>query len=327
MKKIINSRMSLFFGLLFGLVPIFGFAEGSWPLLTEAEWSSMSIEQLQYYLDDYSVSAVDNRQRTALSYAAQYASDPDLLDYLIDRGADVDATTKSEITPLFWSVLNKNTSMMIRLLDRGANLWHRDAAGRQVHMIAAHYSDNPDYLRLLLSMGLHVSERDFFGKTPLMHAVAMNSNVEMAELLIKYGADVHVVDDAKNPPLLWAARNAKNPNIIRLLLEYGADILQKFDQGKSILHIAAVNPNPGIVDALLEGNITVDVRDDNGQTPLMLASGFNENAEVGLVLIEHGAERFALSTSGKSPSNFLEGNAKIRNSQYYLQLQNSLNSR
>ena len=108
--------------------------------------------------------------------------------------------------------------------------------------------------------------------------------------------------------LQYAARYANDPDIIAFLIESGFDPNEAFgpasfsdnpqlpDQREGPLHdAAAYNPNPGIVEALIEGGADVHARGgEYRRTPLHYAAA-NNNAAVVSALIEHGAPVHAVN--------------------------------
>ena len=106
--------------------------------------------------------------------------------------------------------------------------------------------------------------------------------------------------------LQYAARYANDPDIIAFLIESGFDPNEAFGsatfdhrlrgQREGPLHdAAAYNPNPGIVEALIEGGADVHARGGmHRETPLHYAAA-NNNAAVVSALIEHGAPVHAVN--------------------------------
>ncbi|WP_081099191.1 ankyrin repeat domain-containing protein [Leptospira weilii] len=88
--------------------------------------------------------------------------DLDVVKFLVESGADVNAVSSSGESPLFFAI------------------WSRD----------------PEIVKYLVAQGADVNHRDEFGKTALHHAV-INENAKMAEILRSLGAD-EKIRDAKN---------------------------------------------------------------------------------------------------------------------------------
>ena len=92
--------------------------------------------------------------------------------YLIEQGATVDATNQYGWTLLHWAALNGHKEAVNLLLDKGAA----------------------------------VDTTDSDGLTPL-HWAALNGHTAVVELLIDYGANKKATDNEGRTPLHWAAFN------------------------------------------------------------------------------------------------------------------------
>src|SRR5579862_1275465 len=79
-----------------------------------------------------SLTTQDNDGRTALHYAAVNNSPKaaEIIDYLVEKGADVNAQTKYKMTPLFDAVALRRTPAILALLKNGARLDIQDHMGR-----------------------------------------------------------------------------------------------------------------------------------------------------------------------------------------------------
>ena len=146
--------------------------------------------------------AKDNRGRTALQYLAAKYEPEGMLDYLVAHGLDVNASDSSGMTPLHVAVgrepdsemqgpdfrNNGNAEMVGRLLEKGARIDARDAAGRTaLHYYALYNSGWEEVLKALLQGKPDLNARDNDGRTPLSLARKVDNN-EAARLLELAGA-------------------------------------------------------------------------------------------------------------------------------------------
>ena len=80
------------------------------------------------------------------------------------------------------------------------------------------------------------------------------------------------MDHAGEPPLVAAAWNNPNPAVIETLLDWGAEIDAKDGGGRTPLHAAVQgNDNPAVMLALLQRGADASERNSDGETPLDLA--------------------------------------------------------
>ena len=101
---------------------------------------------------------------------------------------------------------------------------------------------------------------------------------------------MHYADMDPSQKLLTAAKEG-NINGIKESIVSGVDIDTAFDYGMTALHFAANGGyKPCAIELIENGNANMNVQDDDGQTPLMLASTRLASVEVAKLLINRGAD-------------------------------------
>ena len=92
-------------------------------------------------------------------------------------------------------------------------------------------------------------------------------------------------------------------------LNSGSDINVKDDDGASPLHLAAFeNENPDVLTVLLDAGADVNARGRLGGTPLLFAAFRNENPNVLKALLDVGADLNARTSTGDTPLHLAAGN-------------------
>ena len=167
----------------------------------------------------------------------------------------------------------------------------------------------------MIGGGADVNAKEGFRRTSLQLAIENNPDTFVIIALLEGGADIFDIDDHGRTPcenipdvsnrqvltnLLCitsihdAAEFGMNPIVISQLVEIGANTNGIDQEGLTPLHLAAFNPRPQIVEALISAGALVDSRirnpTYNEETPLHVAAAFNTNPEVVEVLIFAGAE-------------------------------------
>ncbi len=256
------------------------------------------------------VNARNNREETPLFFAAR-AGDLDDVKWLLKKGANVNATNTFGATPLAWT---KNAAVAEVLLKNGA-----DANGTYSGMrytFSVFFSDgNHDLIKLLVNNGADVNARGPANKTLLFFAAA-TSDEDLSRLLVKKSADVNAQDDNGDTPLFAAMGNEHivdllldndadpnhvnrtnqtplvravgNAKIFERMIAKGADIHQVDAQNSTLLHHAAMEGSPEVVDLLLKAGLDINARNAQGITPVKAAFS-KQRPDMILYLLSKGA--------------------------------------
>lgn len=235
----------------------------------------------------------------------------DLVKFLVNRGADVNARDSGGLTALMFAVQAEDLAIVRFLVDKGAdvnrkgsatgyrsdyaiasgrNMWGRCI--RQVHtaLMLATESSDLEIMEFLIDKGADLNVKDDCGCTALMEA-ARRGNLEASEFLIRKGADVNASDKKGRTALLYTVspwivwvhtshRRRKNAEIVRLLVDKGADVNASDKKGTTALMEAASLGNLEIVKFLIEKGADVNVKDKIGRKPLSYASANDKTAVV-----------------------------------------------
>ena len=168
----------------------------------------------------------------------------------------------------------------------------------------------PATVTACISRGYSADDRSLPGnRTPLHLAAGFNEDPEVIRVLVEAGGDVEALTSARRTPLHWAARHNRNPAVVRALLEHEANVYAETWHGRTPLHLAAlVNENPAVVGELAAVT-NVNVRKNNGGTPLHDAARRIRNGPMGdpnpavvNVLIRHGADLAVETEGGLTPA-------------------------
>ncbi|XP_054584257.1 ankyrin repeat and SOCS box protein 3 isoform X2 [Eptesicus fuscus] len=157
---------------------------------------------------------------SALHFAA-HRGHGKIVQILLEAGADPNATTLEETTPLFLAVENGRMDVLRLLLRYGANVngSHSMCGWNALHQ--ATFQENTEIIKLLLKRGASKECQDDFGITPLFVA-AQYGKLESLSILISSGANVNCQALDKATPLFIAAQEG-HTECVELLLSSGAD--------------------------------------------------------------------------------------------------------
>ena len=146
-------------------------ARWTMPFLHHLVRARKSVEKFEELIDyeEADVHAVTPKGHTALHWAARGHPDPEILDILIDAGAEVDARDNLGHTPLHFAARSKNPREIVpTLLDAGANANAQANNGHSVLHLAVKNSHVPGgFVDTLIKAGAKVNVVDEKGHTPL----------------------------------------------------------------------------------------------------------------------------------------------------------------
>ncbi|KAJ8130645.1 hypothetical protein O1611_g2981 [Lasiodiplodia mahajangana] len=126
------------------------------------------------------------------------------------------------------------------------------------------------------------------GPYPL-HTAVKSSNQDLGRILIHHGYKVNSVNSDGDAPIHVAATN-QTGDMIRFLVQNGASLSAKSINGETALYIAVSQENVAVVGAILEAVSReeamkfIDIPDNNGETPLLVACALASTGIVQLLL-------------------------------------------
>lgn len=228
----------------------------------------------------------------------------DVLQLLLEEGADPNASNKWKETPLLIAANNGHRLGVAALLKHGADPSLCSEAGWSALTFAAHKGYD-DIVALLLRAGAPVNSRvteDL--STPLHKACAGSKAGHMAsvKLLLENGADVHALNKWRETPLLTASNHGQN-TAVEALLSNGADPCKCTDTGWSPLSIAAYKGHDEVVRMLLEEGAPTEEDDPTLSALLQAATkGLPDTVEL---LLRHGADHTVTTKKGDTALSIL----------------------
>ncbi|KAK1795871.1 hypothetical protein P4O66_008970, partial [Electrophorus voltai] len=217
----------------------------------------------------------DRHGRTALHRAAQSGHSTAAV-ALVRSGADIHAMDQDSKTALHLAAQSRHDATVRALVLEEA----RSFKGQTTFLHLAAMEDDPSLADILLQNGASVDVRDAQKKTALFHAVSRGSE-NAAAVLLRAGAQV-------DSGIIEAAFELNRRSLLSLLLR---NIKTKVSQNevKSALFKAVRKNLDGIVAALVDSGADVNMHNDLGYTPVLLATELS-NVEVFKVLVSKNAD-------------------------------------
>ena len=187
-----------------------------------------NIDEVQWQLDaGVDPNLKNSKGATPLHYAAS-AGHNDIVELLIERGANVNATDSGKGgTPLDYAHWGDQEEVIETLNAHNAQREHEKGGkgiGQSSLIHDAALDGDIDEVQRQLDAGVDPNLKSSKGATPLFYAV-YGGHLEIVELLITRGADVNAV--YLNNSVLDQAHSYDDQEIVELLEVHGAEVADK----------------------------------------------------------------------------------------------------
>uniref|UniRef100_H3B897 Palmitoyltransferase n=1 Tax=Latimeria chalumnae TaxID=7897 RepID=H3B897_LATCH len=185
----------------------------------------------------YDVRQPDKENVTLLHWAA-INNRLELVRYYISQGAIVDQLGGDlKSTPLHWAIRQGHLSMVVLLMECGADPLLVDGEGFSGLHLAVQCQHMP-IMAYLIAKGQDIDLPDMNGFTPLMLSAQKIIGPEPTGFLLKFNPSLSAVDKLqKNTPLHWAVISHNN-YAVHLLLKAGANANVQNAKGQTPLDVA-----------------------------------------------------------------------------------------
>lgn len=218
---------------------------------------------------------------------------------LLEQGANINEQENAlGVSPLHCAVYQGNDEMVELLLEKGANSNATTADGQTPLHIASRRGHRK-CMKLLFASKVDLHIVDHSGSPCLHAAVGTATDESTVPLLVKHKVDLNFQNAEDGNTALHLAVQCRRPRIILFLLEKGASIDVANDEGLTPLQVAATMDNCEAISLLLQHCANVEVRSLAGPTALQYAAWKGHWVAFDLLLIG-GADINAWNRRGET---------------------------
>ena len=200
---------------------------------------------------------------------------------LVHHGADLYATDKDDKTALHYAVQFERRNVVVWLAR-----FYEEYTISDTLLVAVEYG-NLSMARQLLTCGADVNYHADNWIRPIIIATT-RQYCDIIAFLIHNGADINSAVGTGAAPIHFASR--LSIVVLTAVLQKGANVHAKTNKGNTALHYAI---DAGLYDnikLLLENGSDPNVRNEEGETPLLLACRKKPNIDIIRALLVHGAD-------------------------------------
>jgi len=238
----------------------------------------------RYCVEDHKldVNATNTLGETPLMYAVK-ANKMSLVNYLIDRGAKVEAENNKGETALFYSISN-NLNMFNLLVQKGADVSHRSADSTTL-LINSARNQNLIVVQLLLDSGAKIDDVNDQGYSAFQYLISPhNRNRELIYAFIDKGADINTGDAKSGKSLMYYAIERERLKQIKELAKLGAKV--------NVLDRAGNRPRVNdaiIIKYIIENGADINALDSRHDSYICVAVK-EKNLELARFLVSKGID-------------------------------------
>jgi len=227
------------------------------------------------------INKTDNHGCTGLHWAAQQGF-TDIVAYLVDKGANINAKEKMRYTPLALAAIGGHLDI-VKILQTDSNIDMKNIDGCSA-----------------------------------LHIAATNGFPDIVVFLLKHRADIDLQDNLKFTSLARAA-NSGHIGIVKLLLEANprADINRTNIDGHTALYQAALCGHKDIVALLLDEGAQIDIKGKDEKTILELVGIDKEIIE--LIRTHHKTKLNAENRKAKTLSSISDYSSDYQRKRNFFQ--------
>uniref|UniRef100_A0A1B0CGM8 Putative ankyrin n=1 Tax=Lutzomyia longipalpis TaxID=7200 RepID=A0A1B0CGM8_LUTLO len=225
-----------------------------------------------------------------------------VLQTLIDHGANVNAVDCNNKTPLHVAIENQHDEMIgILLCHPSIDLRQRDKSGNTPFAAALTVRNHKAAQNILQRLPNAAEQIDQRGRN-FLHVAIMKDDLESVLFLLAIRVDVNSrVHDVNQTPPLHLAASSENEMLVRNLILAGARVNERDATSKTALHVAAERGRVANVSALLQNGADFDAVDGDGNNALHIAVREGHLAVVRELLTESGINAEAVNNKGYNP--------------------------
>jgi len=249
---------------------------------------------------------------------ASAIANPEVVELLLDNGADPNVRDADGFTPLHHAVRDSDHGLdpgakAVSVITVKALLAHGADPNVRLHLdkerTAAEIKAQSNVGAKAKRTTITITEIELDGATPIALAAECN-NLEAIKALVDGGADPTIATERGTTPLIlasgagtdvqWARSPEERATAVqtaRYLLDHGADVNAAGQFGWTALHAASYQGLNDVIELLVSKGAKIDAFDELGQTPLSIS--------LSVLTKEAGARRLQI------PRRYLRGTAEL----------------
>ena len=232
-------------------------------------------------------SIVDTKGETWIHYAVREGCSKETLQAIIDYGADVNATTNNNVTPLMIACKKGNIDAINVLLHAGADPSIADIDGETWIHYAVTWACGNETVQSIFDC---LADFNATNEDELTALMTVCDKVNIVEIALNTRADLNIPNDDAGIWIDHAAYRNCNKEIFQAIIDHGADVNTTYKNNVTALMMACEKRNIDAIDVLLNAGADPNIADTDGDTCIHYAVIRGCNKEILQKIIDHGVD-------------------------------------
>jgi ankyrin repeat protein len=242
----------------------------------------------------------DNALGVTPLHCAVYQGNDEMVEFLLENGANGDATTANGQTALHIAAQKGHRKCMKLLFAQHVDLHIVDNSGSPSFHAAVGTATDESTVPLLVKHKVLLNFQNPRNGNTALHLAVLTRRPRIILFLLEKGASIDIANDEGFTPLQMAA-NMDNCEAISLLLQHCAAVEARSVAGPTALQYAAWKGHWIAFDLLLIGGADINVWNKQGETLLHEQARLSTNTSIVTKLINQGGNIEARTSQGYTP--------------------------
>lgn len=118
-----------------------------------------------------------------------------------------------------------------------------------------------------------------------MTTAISHQRLDAIDVLLRAGIDVNHKPDGKSSLFLWYASFGERLETLKHLVDRGLNVGARMGRNQNLVHVAAYTGDEILLDYALEQDLPVNIKTENGETPLAMAKrGLEKNPDCQIII-------------------------------------------